>query len=120
MLYLAAFDDRVRATVSSEGGIGLAFSNWHDAWYLGDSIRQPGFPREHHELLAMIAPRPFLLVGGDSADGDPSWPYITAAAEVYRLHDESPRLGLFNHRQGHSVPPEAHVRMLEWMVTYLQ
>ncbi len=28
VLYLAAFDERVRAAVSSEGGIGLKFSNW--------------------------------------------------------------------------------------------
>lgn len=118
-LYLAAFDERVQVTVSSEGGIGTTFSNWHDAWYLGPSIREPGFAREHQELLALIAPRAFLLVGGDSADGDPSWPFITAAAEVYRLFDDSPRLGLLNHRLGHAVPPEAHAKMLEWMLTYL-
>ena len=34
-LYLAAFDERVKATVSSEGGIGTKFSNWDAAWYLG-------------------------------------------------------------------------------------
>lgn len=118
-LYLAAFDDRLRAAVSSEGGVGISFSNWHDAWYLGESVRAPNFPREHHELLALAAPRPFLLVGGDSADGERSWPFIEAALPVYRLYGDSPRLGFYNHREGHSVPPLAHARMLEWLQTYL-
>jgi dienelactone hydrolase len=119
VLYLAAFDERVKATVSSEGGVGTKFSNWHDVWYLGEAIRQPGFQREHHELLALAAPRPFLLVGGDSADGDQSWPFITAALPVYRLYGEPPRLGLFNHKQGHAVPPEAEERIYQWLATYL-
>lgn len=118
-LYLAAFDERVRATVSSEGGIGTTFSNWHDPWYLGEAMRQGDFAREHHELLALIAPRAFLLIGGDSADGDQSWPFIAAALEVYRLYDSPPRLGLLNHKQGHSVPPLAGERILEWLDAYL-
>ena len=69
VLYLAAFDDRVRATVSSEGGIGTKFSNWDASWYLGEAINDKKFGHEHHELLALVAPRAFLLVGGDSADG---------------------------------------------------
>ena len=59
-LYLAAFDERVKATVSSEGGIGTKFSNWDAAWYLGPSIKEPSFTHEHHELLALAAPRPVL------------------------------------------------------------
>ena len=42
VLYLAAFDERVRAAVSSEGGIGLTYSNWDAPWYLGEAIRRPG------------------------------------------------------------------------------
>ena len=77
-LYLAAFDERVRATVSSEGGIGLADSNWDAPWYLGEAIRRPGFALEQAQVLALAAPRAFLLIGGDSADGDASWPSIDA------------------------------------------
>jgi dienelactone hydrolase len=119
VLYLAALDERVKATVSSEGGVGRKFSNWHDVWYLGEAIREPGFDHEHHELVALAAPRPFLLVGGDSADGDQSWPFITAALPVYRLYGEPPRLGLFNHKKGHAVPPEAEERIYQWLMTYL-
>ena len=118
-LYLAAFDPRITAAVSSEGGIGLTMSNWDAEWYLGDIVRQPGFTREHHELLALAAPRPFLLVGGDSADGTASWPWIAAALPVYRLYGTPPRLGLLNHGRGHAVPPDIEPRLLEWLETYV-
>ena len=117
-LYLSAFDPRITAVVSSEGGIGMTMSNWDADWYLGDIVQQPGFTREHHELLALAAPRPFLLVGGDSADGTASWPWVAAALPVYRLYGEPARLGLLNHRQGHTVPAEVEPRLLEWIETY--
>jgi len=118
-LYLAAFDARIRAAVSSEGGIGTTMSNWDAEWYLGSGIRQPGFAREHHELLALIAPRPFLLVGGDSADGVASWPFVEAALPVYRLYGTPTRIGLLNHGRGHVVPPDVLPRMVEWLETYV-
>jgi hypothetical protein len=126
-LYLAAFDDRIQAAVASEGGIGLTFSNWHDPWYLGPAIREPGFSLNHHQLLALIAPRPFLILGGESGgpagsttvDGDRTWPFIDAALPVYRLYGEPARIGLYNHRQGHTIPVEAYDRMADWLRTYL-
>lgn len=119
VLYLAALDERVKVAVSSEGGIGSRFSNWDAPWYLGEEIRGEAFGHEHHELLALVAPRPFLLLGGDSADGDRSWPFIEAVLPVYRLYGDRPRIGLFNHKQGHSVPPEAERRIDQWFDVYL-
>ncbi|MCU0880867.1 MAG: dienelactone hydrolase family protein [Pirellulaceae bacterium] len=119
VLYQAAFDERIKVTVSSEGGIGTRFSNWEADWYLGPAIKENGFTREHHELLALAAPRPFLLVGGESADGDRGWPFIEAALPVYRLYGEPARVGQLNHRQGHAVPPAAEARIEEWLLTYL-
>jgi dienelactone hydrolase len=116
-LYQAAFDERIAVAVSSEGGIGTRFSNWEAPWYLGPAIRDGRWTREHHELLALAAPRPFLLVGGESADGDRGWPFLQKALPVYRLYDASnpPPLGFFNHRQGHAVPPIAERRIAEWL-----
>ena len=120
-LYLAAFDERIKAAVASEGGIGFTFTNWDAPWYLGPAIRDPKFPRNHHELLALIAPRPFLILAGEkgpgAADGDRTWPYLVAAQSVYRLY--VPRLGMYNHRAGHDIPPKAFSRMAEWLETYL-
>lgn len=105
VLYHAAFDPRIRAAVSCEGGIGLTFSNWDAPWYLGKQIQEPGFPLDHHEVLALVAPRAFLLIGGESADGAQSWPYIEANLPVWRLFGREERLGLFRHPYGHDMPP---------------
>lgn len=125
-LYLAAFDERIKAAVASEGGIGLGFTNWHDPWYLGKGIHDPAFKLNHHQLLALIAPRAFLILAGESgpptmsvADGDRTWPFVEAALPVYKLHGSPARIGLYNHHQGHAIPPDASARMSEWLRTYL-
>jgi hypothetical protein len=120
VLYLAAFDPRVRAAVSSEGGVGLTFSNWEAPWYLGDSIRRPGFPLDHGRVLALVAPRAFFLLGGESADGDRSWPHVAAVLPVWALAGAPEAVGLFNHRQGHAFPPIAQRRSYEWLDWFLQ
>ena len=69
----------------------------------------------------MAAPRPLLFLAGESgnaADGVRSWPFVEAAMPVYKLYGGPPRLGLFNHRQGHSVPPEAERRIYQWLEAY--
>lgn len=122
VLYLMAFDERVKAGVASEGGLGFSSTNWHDPWYLGAKIDKPGFRLNHHQLLALIAPRALLVLAGESgrgaADGDRSWPYIEAALPVYRLYGKSARLGMLNHHQGHTIPPDARAKLLEWLRVY--
>jgi dienelactone hydrolase len=119
VLYLMAFDDRVKAGVASEGGVGLTSTNWDAPWYLGPECRDPNFPRDHHELLALAASRPLLILGGESgpgaSDGDRSWPYVAAAQRVYRLYVEPVRLGLLNHRQGHRLSPEVAKKAFAWL-----
>lgn len=118
-LYLAAFDDRVRGAVASEGGIAIPFSNWDAPWYLGSDASAPGFPRDHAELVALTLPRGLLVLGGESgpgaADGDRSWPTVRRALEVGRLRERRPWIGLFNHRAGHAIPPAARERLVEWL-----
>ena len=122
-MYLAAFDQRVKAAVASEGGTALASTNWDAPWYLGPQIKDPSFSRNHHELLALIAPRAFLILGGEAgpgaADGERSWPLIEAALPVHKLYIKPPRLGLLNHREGHSIPDSAFERTSEWLKIYL-
>ncbi len=119
-LFLAAFDPRIKVTVSSEGGIGQEFSNWDAEWYLGPDIRKPDFPLRNNQVLALIAPRPFLLLGGDSADGDKSRPYILSVKPIYDLLGASEALSFFNHKQGHAYPPEAQKRAYEWIDRWLK
>jgi len=116
--YLGAFDDRVKAIVSNEGGIGITFSNWDDPWYLGKEIHD--FPHHHHELLGLCAPKPFLLIGGDSSDGKISIPYIESVKPVYDLYGKPENLMFFNHGMGHGITPEAEKLTFDWIVRHLK
>ncbi len=129
VLYLAAFEPQIHAAVFSEGGLALPDSNWDAPWYLGPQVRRPGFPLDHGRLLALIAPRPFLVIGGDSADGDRTWPTIEACRPVWDLYprtDSGPGqarseslLGFLNHHGGHQLPSQAHDHALAWLQSHL-
>ena len=124
VLYLAAFDERIKAAVASEGGITLGSTNWDASWYLGPQIHEKTFVRNHHELLALVAPRAILILGGETgpgaADGDRSWPLIAAALPVHRLYRATPHLGILNHHQGHSFSEDMFARSANWLETYLK
>ncbi|NMC38778.1 MAG: dienelactone hydrolase [Bacteroidales bacterium] len=116
--YLGAFDDRVTTIVSNEGGIGINFSNWDDPWYIGKDIHD--FPHQHHELLGLCAPKPFLLIGGDSSDGKISIPYIDSVRPVYDLYGKPENLMFFNHGRGHGITPEAEKLTYDWISRHLK
>jgi dienelactone hydrolase len=118
VLYAAAFDDRYKVAVFSEGGIGFAepnTTNWNAEWYLGCTFEQINM--DHHELLALIAPRPFLLLAGRTilprttygreVDDERSWKYIKAAMPVYDLLGHPKNIGWLHHKKGHDYPEEA-------------
>lgn len=113
-LYHAAFDPRIRAAVSCEGGVGLDFSNWDAPWYLGSGINSPAFDADNHEVIALTAPRGFLLIGGESADGARSWPYIGVNQPLWRAWNAEERLGLLLHPHGHNFPPPGKYRDLAY------
>ena len=119
VLYLMAFDERIKAGVFSEGGIALDATNWDAPWYLGEAIHARDFSLDHHQLLALIAPRALLVLAGESgrgsADGLRSWPHVKAAQPVFRLLDAERNLGILNHGEGHSIPLAARKRAIEWL-----
>ncbi len=119
-LYAMAFDERYKAGVSSEGGIGLKFSNWDAPWYLGVRITHPGFDLENHQVLALVAPRAFLLLAGDSADSDRSWAFIQAVMPVYQLLGAPRNIGWWDHHQGHRYSPEARAVAEEFLDQHLR
>lgn len=119
-LYAAAFDERIKAAVSSEGGIGLKFSNWDAPWYLGPKIHTSDFKLENHQLLALLAPRAFLLLAGDSADGERSGEFIEAARAVYELFGARDNLQWFNHHGGHRYSPDARAVSETFLDRYLK
>lgn len=119
-LYAAAFDERIKAAASSEGGIGLKLSNWDALWYLGPKILEPDFKLDNHQVLALVAPRAFLLLAGDSADGERSGEFIAAARAVYDLFGASQNLQWLNHHGGHRYSPEARAVAEEFLDRHLK
>ncbi len=115
VLYLAAFDERIVATVSSEGGLGIAQSNWDAPWYLGADCTKDNFAMDHHQLLAAVAPRAFLLIGGEASDGSASLPYLIEAQKAFFVSGKPSQLGFYNHKQGHHVTDESLARSIGWL-----
>ena len=115
-LYAAAFEPRLAVVVSSEPGISLGFSNYEAFWYLGKQRPQD---RDQQELLALIAPRPFLLIAGESADGAKSWPHLAAAQPVYAALGDKLHLGMINHGQGHTPTAASVTLAMDWLERFL-
>jgi hypothetical protein len=42
-----------------------------------------------------------------------------AASRVYQLYGTPARIGLYNHRQGHTMPPQPFEKMTEWLQAYV-
>jgi dienelactone hydrolase len=120
VLYAMAFEPRYAAGVFNEGGIGLRMSNWTDPWYLTERMKKHIPTMENHQVLALVAPRPLLLLGGGSADGDASWAFVREVLPVYRLLGAGDRVGLVNHHGGHSFPREARRLAYRWLDDWLR
>lgn len=110
-LYAGAMDERIKVTVASEPGIGLSYSNYEDFWYWGERIKELPAGTDHQELVALLAPRPFLLIAGDSADADKSIAYLDAARGLFGPQG----LGFLNHRTGHSPTLDSVRRAMDWI-----
>lgn len=128
-VYVAAFAPEIQATVALDPHIAVnGGTNWYDKWYLdwlrpfpdiptpehtvlsllNPDPRRPGFEHDHHELLALAAPRPFLLIGGSQSEdrgGDSddlqSWGYFNRAREVYQLLGVPERIQFVSTNDGH-------------------
>jgi hypothetical protein len=155
-VYVAAFVPEIRATVSVDPHISMhGDTNWNEPWYLDwkrvfPDIRtegypvpelrgtvwslldadpkRPGFERNHHELLALCAPRAFLLVGcsmdkrnGGHSDDQQSLGYFNRAKEVYRLLGIPERLEFFGTDEGHRASsPRMDPAWQRFFVRWLQ
>jgi hypothetical protein len=84
-LFAGAFDERIALTISQESGGGGAaawrvsetlsgvetLGNTSNAWFMNSMFQFGGknvskLPHDHHELMAMIAPRALLVIGNPS------------------------------------------------------
>ncbi len=129
-LYAMAFDERMKAGISCEGGVGKTFTNWDAPWYLGPEFLTRD-ELDHHQLLALAAPRALMVIGGGrepsdrpegkgpGADGLLTWNYIEAARPAYAVHGAANRLAYLLHNQGHSLPPEHENLIYDWFECFI-
>ena len=116
--YTGCLDTRIKAIVSSDFGIGWGQTNWSDTWYWGHRLP---FLRasnmEHSQLLAIAAPKPFLLIAG-LYDNDGANAFFAAAKSYYG--DAFDNLQLINHATGHRPPMDASVAACEFLQQHLE
>lgn len=124
-LFAGAFDERIALTIAQEsGGGGInswrlsqdftnrtgtnieKINNTNGSWFMQSMLsRDPySLPHDHHELIAMIAPRAFLTLGNPGFEwlGDESgYKSVMAAMEVWKAMGVEDRFG-FDFTGGHN------------------
>ena len=140
-MFAACLDERFACGVWSDPGIVFDESrgnvNYWEPWYLGwepDRTRKPGLitqdnprtgaykrlvedGRDLHELLALMAPRPFLVSGG-SEDTPDRWKALNHVVAVNDLLGRKNRVAMTN-RDGHAPTPQSNEqigRFLEYVL----
>jgi len=71
-----------------------------------------------HELLALMAPRPFLVSGG-SEDPPSRWQALNHVVAVNRLLGATNRVAM-THRQGHTPTPESNEQIYLFFQHFLR
>ena len=141
-LFAAALSDKFACAAFSDPGIVFDESrpnvNYWEPWYLGlekGRSRKPGLPTESnprtgaykrlyekghdlHELMALIAPRPFLVSGG-AEDPPERWQALNRVLEVYAVLGQTNRVAMTN-REGHSPTPESNEQIYSFFEEFLK
>lgn len=133
-VYVAGADERVKCAVSSCGlstfvGDRRRLEWARDHWYVYIPSLRPVFlagqpaPVDFHELVALLAPRPFLNL---TALNDECFSSTDAVAElairvnrVYRLLGKEECFSCYLHGNHHSFPSEARALAYAWMDRWL-
>jgi hypothetical protein len=148
-VYVAGFAPEYRTVVALDPHIAInGGTNWFDPWYLDWTRRWPdiatpdgtvlsllnpdpertGFEHDHHEVMALAAPKAFLLIGGsqtEDAGGDSddlqSWGYVNRAKEVYSLLGIPERIEYVSTGDGHAANgPEIDRAWQGWFERWLK
>lgn len=129
-LFLAAFDERIQACVSSCGFTMMSEDDEENRWCKDSGLvllpklaKAKKRPFDWDDILALIAPSPTLLI---TALNDEQLPNthscdkaLNNARAIYKLLGAEKALENFTHREGHGVSPEALVAADEWLDRWL-
>jgi dienelactone hydrolase len=141
-MFAACLYDRFACGVWSDPGIVFDETrpnvNYWEPWYLGyetERQRKPGVPtpenpgtgayqqliktgHDLHELLAVMAPRPFLVSGG-SEDPPLRWQALNHVSAVNRLLGHTNRVSMTN-RPGHTPTAESNEQIYLFFEYFLK
>jgi len=141
-MFAACLNEKFACGVWSDPGIVFDESrpnvNYWEPWYLGYEAgqqRKPGVltpenprtgaykklmdeGRDLHELLALMAPRPFLVSGG-SEDQPARWPALNHVVAVNQLLGQANRVALTS-RAGHTPTAESNEQIYRFFEHFLK
>ncbi|MBN1491450.1 MAG: acetylxylan esterase [Phycisphaerae bacterium] len=133
--FLAAYDERIKAAASNcTAPFFRHFTrveHWaRDRWYVYFKHIRPELlegrlpPIDMHEIIALIAPRPFLDLSALN-DGDPLTQRQRVLMnckimDVYELEKAPDNFAFYVHGRGHSVGHESRQLMYAWMDRFLK
>lgn len=136
-LFAGALDERIALTVAQESGGGgipswrlsedfnlrtnvdvekIDNTNW--SWFKDSMLNPPRdpqlLPHDHHELVAMIAPRALIALGNPTQtwlSDESGYKSLLAAREVWRALGVEENFGFdFNTTQGHCVESQSQIQ----------
>ena len=141
--FLAAYDPRVRVAVSNSGCAPFRYNSKVESWardhfYIYLKPMRAGLlrgelpPIDMHEIMALIAPRPFLdlsalndLIAGDEPKLA-GWTYrqrvlmLMKVMDAYELESAAPNFAFYAHGQGHAAHYEVRQLMFAWLDKHLK
>jgi pimeloyl-ACP methyl ester carboxylesterase len=133
--FLAAYDDRVKAAAANCSAAffrhNVHVEEWaRHRWYVYFKPIRPALlngnlpPIDMHEIIALIAPRPFLDLFALN-DGDPLTQrqrllMDMKIMDIYELENAPQNFAFYVHGQGHSVHYDSRQLMYAWMDKHLK
>ena len=135
VIFLAAYDERIKAAACNCGGSFFRHNPrveaWaRDHWYVYIKHIRPGLlegklpPIDFHEIASLIAPRALLDLAGLN-DGIPRTQrqrvlMLMRVMDVYELEKAPQNFAFYVHGRGHSVAHESRQLIYGWMDTHLK
>ena len=135
-ILLAAVDERIKAAVSSCGFMGMCDDAEPIRWArtsgfvfmpeLRPYIKKKVFPFDFHELLALVAPRPFMNISAKDdlifpGSAESSERAYSVVEEVYeRVYGKDRYLNNLVHPFGHRFPTSVKARAYHWLDSWLK
>ncbi len=133
--FLAAYDERIKASACNCGGAFFRHNPkveaWsRDHWYVyfkpirEDLLHGRMPPIDFHEIISLIAPRAFLDLSGLNDGHGPTQKQrllmLMKVMDVYELEGAPQNFGFYVHGRGHSVAHESRQLIYGWMDTHLK